>query len=415
MSAPIIAADDIRKYFETSRGLVARFFDNQRQIKAVDGVDLEIDRGDIIGLVGESGCGKSTLGRVVLGLELPTSGTVEFKGVPLSSKSKDELRGMRKEAQMLFQNPYQTLNPRLTILDNLREPLKIHKIGSRDTRYERIHQGLVDVELNPDEILDRFPTELSGGQRQRVSIARAFLLNPDFIVADEPVSMLDVSIKKDMLDLLETNLDKNDACMLYISHDLSTVGHICDDIHVMYLGKIVERGPTRSVIEDPAHPYTNLLVQAIPSIDVERKRERIRGLGEVPSSENVPSGCRFHPRCPKIIPPDDWPADQTTWKQTIDLIADIMDGSALSVVDGDALDDAVVRDVYADYFGTADLPSVIDEHLRTVITASVNGDGDSVLEKWPYSSVCQDDRPPEYDLQGDHHARCYLLADSPPG
>ena len=411
MSDSIIRADDICKYFEMSRGLIARLFEEPRQIKAVDGVDLDIDRGDIIGLVGESGCGKSTLGRVLLGLEMPTSGTVEFKGEPLSAKSKDDLRRMRKEAQMLFQNPYQTLNPRLTILDNLREPLKIHKIGSRETRHERIHQGLVDVELNPDEILDRFPTELSGGQRQRVSIARAFLLDPDFIVADEPVSMLDVSIKKDMLDLLEANLEKNDACMLYISHDLSTVGHICDYIHVMYLGKIVERGPTNAVIEDPAHPYANLLVQAIPSIDVDRERERIRGLGEVPSSETVPTGCRFHPRCPKIIAPDDWPADQSTWKRAIDLIADIRDGSALTEIDDDTADTEIVDAVLTDYFGTSDRPSVIDERLRTVIAGSVNGTGETALEHWPYSSVCQDDRPPEYDIEGDHHARCYLLAD----
>jgi peptide/nickel transport system ATP-binding protein len=415
MTETVIEATNVEKHFPLNKRGFSIIRDEQRYVKAVDGVDITINRGDIVGLVGESGCGKTTLGKVLLGLDSPTGGSIKIKGEDLTDKSKQDLRSMRNDAQMIFQNPFQTLSPRFSVRSNMLEPLKIHGIGSKDTMMDRIERGLEDVGLNPDEVLDRFPSELSGGQRQRVSIARAFLLDPDFIVADEPVSMLDVSIKKDILDLLRINLENNDACMLYISHDLSTIGHICEYIHVMYLGTIVERGPTKDIIKRPAHPYTRLLVQAIPTVSLEKERKRVSDLGEVPSSESLPSGCRFHPRCPKVIPPEDWPADQEMWKDAIELVSDLNTGTAMNVVaqqHSNPSSEDQISALFEEYFGTTDIPPSIAEPIKKSIREGFPEKGNDNVTVDIFSSICTDVTPSDFEIGDDHYSACHLHRNS---
>jgi len=291
----LVSVKDLKLHFPIMRGVIRR---QVGAVKAVDGVTFDIYKGETLGLVGESGCGKSTTGRSILQLLKPTAGEVYFEDRDLTKLSKGDLRRARRHMQMIFQDPQASLNPRLTVGSIISEPLEIHNVGDKDSRKERVQELLRVVGLNP-YFISRYPHEFSGGQRQRIGIARALATNPSFIVADEPISALDVSIQAQVVNLLDDLKVELGLTYLFIAHDLSMVRYISDRVAVMYLGKIVEMGSRDNVYDHPLHPYTQALLSAIPipDPDKEARRERIILKGEVPSPANPPTGCRFHTRC----------------------------------------------------------------------------------------------------------------------
>jgi oligopeptide transport system ATP-binding protein len=284
---------DLKKYFPVGDGLFSR---KKGNVKAVDGVNLTINEGETLGLVGESGCGKSTLGRTILRLIEPTSGEVIFHDKNLLALSARELREMRREMQIIFQDPYASLNPRMRVGDIVGEGLEIHKLAKGKAKRDRIMELLHQVGLREDHY-PRYPHEFSGGQRQRIGIARALAVNPKFIVCDEPVSSLDVSIQAQIINLLQELQEKMHLTYLFISHDLRVVEHISHRVAIMYLGKVVEIAAGETIYRDAKHPYTRALLSAVPMPETSRKKERIVLEGDVPSPVNPPSGCTFHPRC----------------------------------------------------------------------------------------------------------------------
>lgn len=294
---PLIQVENMKKYYPVKGGIITH---TTGYVKAVDGVSFSVMRGQTLGLVGESGCGKSTVGRQLVGLEIPTEGKIRYKGRDLAElqKNKKEMKRVRTKLQMVFQDPYSSLNPRKHIYEILAQPMLYHGISRKDTVEKHIHKILDMVGL-PKTVLGRYPHEFSGGQRQRIGIAKALSLNPEFIVCDEPVSALDVSIQAQILNLLKDLQKELGLTLLFVGHGLGAVNYVSNQIAVMYLGKIVEYGEAKEIFQNPLHPYTRALLDAVPVPDPQEKGRR-RGLlqGEIGSSINPPEGCRFHPRCP---------------------------------------------------------------------------------------------------------------------
>ena len=299
MDEALVVLDDVRTYYQVRKGLLSK----PLYVKAVDGVSLHLRRGEALALVGESGCGKTTLGKTALRLLVPHSGRVMFDGKDITHAKEKELKWFRRRAQMIFQDPYSSLDPMYTIYHTLSEPLMIHNVGTREERYERVCKALEEVKLTPPEdFIPKYPHMLSGGQMQRVNIARAMILEPDFVVADEPVTMLDASIRAEILMLLKELMERHDIAFLYITHDMATAKYFSKRVAVMYAGKIVEVGEFREVVHNPMHPYTKALIEVVPEPDPSNRLKKRRTVaGEPPNLVNPPPGCRFHPRCPEAM------------------------------------------------------------------------------------------------------------------
>ncbi len=314
-ASPLLVVEGLETHFPIRRGLLRR---QVGAVRAVDGVDFTIGKGRTLGLVGESGCGKTTVGRSVLRLVEPTAGRVRFAGQDVRATEGAALRGLRRRMQIVFQDPYGSLNPRMTVRAILEEGLVIHRMGDAAERLERMTRALERTGM-ARAALERYPHEFSGGQRQRIAIARALVLEPEFLVLDEPISALDVSIQAQVVNLLVELRDQLGLTYLFISHDLSVVEYVSDDVAVMYLGRIVERAASDRLCRSPLHPYTQALFSAVPTVDPRHRRRRIVLSGDVPSPSRPPSGCRFHPRCPLA----------ETACRTIDPPATLVDGQTV--------------------------------------------------------------------------------------
>jgi peptide/nickel transport system ATP-binding protein len=311
---PLFELRGVEKHFSQTDNLIKTvtnelFGREPPKVRAVDGINLELYPNQVQGVIGESGCGKSTLLMTLMGLHDPTGGELIFDGKPVSEFDKSDWKEFRRRVQIIFQDPFNSMDPKFTVRETLMEPLQVHDM---DRKEERVYEALEHAELNPPEkYLDRLPKQLSGGEKQRVSIARALVLEPDVILADEPVSMLDVSTQAAVLRLLSDLTDNLGVSMFYISHDLSTVSYVCEKVNVMYLGRIVEEAPTQALIDDPKHPYSQALIEAIPIPDPHFARDRTSMQGSPSDPINLPSGCRFKDRCPERMPicderPLDW-------------------------------------------------------------------------------------------------------------
>ncbi len=304
MTRPVLESKGLKKYYEVEQSLMDKIMRREiKKVKAVDDISFEIPKNNSMAVVGESGCGKTTLGKVIMRLLDPTDGKLIMEGKDIAEiRDSNELKAYRRKTQMIYQDPFSSMDPRFTVFNTLEEPLLIHDIGEDiDEREDMIKDALEEVQLSPPEkFLDRYPHMLSGGQKQRVSIARALILNPDFIVADEPTSMLDVSVRAELLNLMKDLMDEEDLTYLYITHDISTSRFFSDTIAIMYLGEFVEKGDVGKILDNPIHPYSQALLKAVPEPNPEMvdKFKELPIKGEVPDATNLPSGCRFHPRCP---------------------------------------------------------------------------------------------------------------------
>jgi len=299
-SKPLLSLTSVEKHFPVDDGLLSRLVGETQYVKAVDGVDLDVQKGETIGIVGESGSGKSTLARTVARLHEPTDGTIEFDGEYLGTYSGSELKPFRRRIQYVFQDPLSALNPRQTVGESIRKPLDVHDIGDKTDRWETVESLVTEVGLTPAQ-MDAYPHELSGGQLQRVGLCRALILEPDLLIFDEPVSALDVTLQAQILNLIQRIQSELDLTYIIISHNLDVVRHVCDRIAVMYAGEFVEKGPASAVFHDPRHPYTRALVDSIPKLDDDGTDGRTLLGGTPPSATDPPDGCRFHTRCPEFI------------------------------------------------------------------------------------------------------------------
>lgn len=298
----LLEVEGLVKHYDARRGILGKLTGNPGLlVRAVNGVSLKIQRGSTLGLIGESGCGKSTLGRAILRLHEPTEGKVRFDGTDITTLDADAMKVMRRKMQIIFQDPYASLNPRKTVGDIIGQPLKIHGLASGSEVNDRVADLMEKVGLNTNQ-MNRYPHQFSGGQRQRIGIARALILNPQFIVCDEPVSALDVSIQAQIIELLSELKQELGLTYLFISHDISVIGYVSERIAVMYLGKIVEEGDTDSILNTPRHPYTQALLSSVPRLSKsDAGKERMRLSGDLPSAIDLPKGCKFHTRCPHAM------------------------------------------------------------------------------------------------------------------
>ncbi|MFC5971232.1 dipeptide ABC transporter ATP-binding protein [Halomarina salina] len=431
---PLLETKGLKKHFSRADGMLDEWLgDDLGTVKAVDGVDLTVHERETLGLVGESGCGKSTTGRSILRLLEPTDGTVVFAGDDIADLSKSDLRKKRRDMQMIFQDPLSSLDPRQTVAATIAEPLKIHDlpaeapsqdVSKKDQRRQRVVELMEAVGLDPSQ-RDRYPHEMSGGQRQRVGIARALAVDPDFIVCDEPVSALDVSVQAQILNLMEELQEEFGLTYLFIAHDLSVVRHICDRIAVMYLGEVVEVAATDELFDDPKHPYTRALLSAIPEPDPTVTADRVILSGDVPSPVDPPSGCRFRTRCPSVIPPSDVDIDQEAFREVMDFRQRVEDGR----IDVEAMRDPQTPATAADggtearvegTMASTNPSSVVDDLFETRLTGTNRetieqavehlfaGDHEAAAEtlRERFETVCERQRPTLQEAP--HPAACHL-------
>ncbi|GAA0469904.1 ABC transporter ATP-binding protein [Halococcus dombrowskii] len=416
----LLSVHDLTKHYPITEGLLAR---EVGRVRAVDGISFDIRRGETLGLVGESGCGKSTAARSLLRLETPTDGEIRFDGEIVGNQTDDERKRFRRQTGIIFQDPTSSFDPRLSIGESVAEPLALHGLRDHDRRRSLVETMLAEVGLSADDY-DRYPHELSGGQKQRVALARALVSNPELLVADEPVSALDVSVEAEILALIERLQTTFGLSILLISHDMSVVRDVCDRVAVMYLGEIVERGPTEAVFADPQHPYTRALLASMPTPDPTRRGERAELSGTVPDPADPPPGCRFHTRCPAVIQPPDYDFDQQVWRGILDLRIALrnrtLDTERLRtrlVTEGDAehadeISGAELRTaIRADY----DIPEELhDANAEQVLSAAladiVAGELETAEERLgeSFATVCCREQPALEETDTGHQVACHL-------
>ncbi|PSP55189.1 peptide ABC transporter ATP-binding protein [Halobacteriales archaeon QS_1_67_19] len=434
---PLLSVRNLKKHYPITEGILST---QVGKVRAVDGISFDIDRGETLGLVGESGCGKSTAASSIIRLEEPTEGEVIFNSEKYDSVSNvpadgphpndvtefgdRRLREFRRQAQMIFQDPSSSFDPRMTIGESVAEPLRVHGIEDKERRKAIVQDLLERVGLSADDY-HRYPHEFSGGQKQRVGLARALVLNPELIVADEPVSALDVSVQAEILSLMNEIKEEFGLSMLLISHDLGVVREVCDRVAVMYLGEIVEIGPTEELFRNPQHPYTEALLSSIPAPDPTDRSEGIQLTGDVPSPSDPPSGCRFHTRCPKVIQPDGYDFEQDNWRAVMDFRERVqqraIDVEAVREFvttehEGDIEPDevtaeqieAVLRDEFdiPDRLSDAEAEKVLSEAMGLIIDGDVEG-ADSLLAD-EFETVCETEAPSFTEMDAGHKASCLL-------
>jgi len=425
MTDTLLDVENLEKHYPITEGLLRR---EVGQVRAVDGVSFDVRSGEAFGLVGESGCGKSTTALSLLRLEEPTGGTVSFDGEDILEYGKSELRSFRRRAQLVLQDPSSAFNPRQTIGEAVAEPLRVHGLENKQQRRDIVEDTLERVGLSGADF-DSFPHEFSGGEKQRIAIARALVLNPELIVADEPVSALDGRTKADVLELLDDLQDEFDLSILMISHDIDMVRRFCDRIAVMYLGKVVEQGPTAQVVENPQHPYTQMLISSVPSLDPNDISTSVETPSdELPDAKDVPSGCRFHPRCPAIIPPADVDLPRDQWLDVVSLRLYLEDdwddvqnvrrslpGGVATNGTGDQAFAEGVREAF-------DLPSPIaDEAVEAAVSDAIaalaeddlQGARDRLADT--ISSVCEHEAPELTDEHTGRPVACHRYDPEQPG
>lgn len=424
--ATLLSVRDLEKHYPIEKGILNREVGRAR---AVDGISFDLERGETLGIVGESGCGKSTAATSMIRLEEPTGGEVYFDGDDILDYDEDELQTFRRNVQLIFQDPDSSFDPRMSIGDSLQEPLIVQGMNDRERRRSIVADLLERVGLSESD-MNRYPHEFSGGQKQRIGLARALTVNPKLIVADEPVSALDVSVQSEVLRLLEEFQDEFGLTMLVISHDLAVVREVCDRVAVMYLGEFVEVGPTEELFSNPKHPYTRALVSAIPTPDPTDRGLGQELQGDVPDPSNPPSGCRFHTRCPEVIPPDSIDLPQDVWRKTLHFRKQVRSGSldletivevgAIESDDYAGVDDATREDVedrvlkqwireeyeLPDRLPDTTAETALDDALTSILEDDVDDAIDTLDDT--FTTICEREHPDLRTVDTDHRSACHL-------